>query len=155
MMHRPIWEVSKILEILRISEYGLVCQNIPATQFPTFVKSQKIPNEKGRSSEAIIFHGKSGEVNRISSQIALWLPEKYPITFFHRIPQLIHRTFGEEKKLVWKLLLMLISLVLDFTRDNLIKTHLYHQHFWELNKLLAYFRFGKVKGWQRAKNQIM
>ena len=81
------------LENLRV-RLGL--PNILATQFPTFVKSQKIPNEKGRSSEAIIFHGKSGEVNRISSQIALWLPEKYPITFFQRIPQLIHKTYGKK-----------------------------------------------------------
>ena len=138
-MHRPIWEVSKILEILRISEYGLVCQNIPATQFPTFVKSQKIPNENGRSSEAIIFHGKSGEVNRISSQIALWLPEKYPITFFQRIPQLIHKTYGKKGGLFGNFYSCWFHLFWISPETIWLKLTYIINTFVELNKLLAYF----------------
>ena len=48
MMHWQIWEVSKILENVRISEYGLLCQNIHATQSPTSLESQKIPNGRER-----------------------------------------------------------------------------------------------------------
>ena len=127
MMHWQIWEVSKILENLRV-QLGL--PRYPCNAIPLSVKSQKIPNARGRKSSEQLFSVENLEME-IGSHLklqpfTLWLPEKDPVTFFHRICQLVQKTSGDRGSLFdsqWILSLHLISIILDFTREKiLIKT---------------------------------
>ena len=96
----------------------------PCNAIPLSVKSQKIPNARGRKSSEQLSSLENLEMEIWShlklQPFTLWLPEKDPVSFFQRICQLVDKTSGSGD--IGSLLL--ISIVLDFTRGNFSQTHL-------------------------------
>ena len=111
MVHWQVWEVSKILENVRISEYGLLCQNIYAMQSLLLWKAKRSPTTERRKGKVLrqIFSMETRQRQMGSyTKLQCVIPSP-PCDFQKRSPlPLSIESFGDRGSLFeshWKLLL--------------------------------------------------